>query len=106
MELVCAMKKLIPHASALIPFLVAAAAFAQPVRITQKPQGLVHGTLYVAATVAENVTRVELYVNNVKWTEAHGRNVVMAVAIGEYIRPVRLRVRGSDAPANAVGKGE
>src|SRR6266513_3427328 len=101
-----AMRRFIPHPSAHIPFLVAAAAFAQPVRITQKPERLVHGTLYVPATVAENVTRVELYVNNVKWTEGHGRNVVMPVPIGDYIRRLRFRVVGYDAQNNVVGEDE
>src|ERR1043166_1380064 len=81
-------------------------AFGQPVRITQKPDGLVHGTLYVPATVADNVVRVELYVNNVKWTEAHGRNVVMPVPIGDYIRRLRIRVTGYDAQNNVVGEDE
>ena len=100
------MRKFIAHRSSFIVFFAAAAVFAQPVRITQKPERLVHGTLYVPATVAENVTRVELYVNNVKWTEAHGRNVVMPVPIGDYIRRLRFRVVGFDAQNNVVGEDE
>ena len=65
-----------------------------------------HGILYVPATVAENVARVELYVNNVKWTDAHGRNVVMPVPIGEYIRRLRIRVVGYDAQNNVAGEDE
>lgn len=87
-------------------FCLLPSASAQPVRITQKPEGLVHGVLYVPATVAENVTRVELYVNNVKWTEAHGRNVVMPVPIGDYIRRLRIRVVGYDAQNNVAGQDE
>jgi VWFA-related protein len=81
-------------------------ALAQPVRITQKPEGLVHGTLYVPATVADNVARVELYVNNVKWTEARGKSVVMPVPIGDYIRRLRIRVVGYDAQNNVAGEDE
>ena len=98
--------KFIVHRSSFIVFLFASAVLAQPVRITLKPEGLVHGTLYVPATVAENVTRVELYVNNVKWTEAHGRSVVMPVPIGDYIRRLRIRVAGYDAQNNVVGEDE
>ena len=87
-------------------FCLLPSALAQPVRITQKPEGLVHGMLYVPATVAENVARVELYVNNVKWTDAHGRNVVMPVPIGEYIRRLRIRVVGYDAQNNVAGEDE
>src|ERR1051325_6286505 len=50
--------KFIVHGPSFIVFLFAAAAFAQPVRITLKPDGLVHGTLLVPASVAENVTRI------------------------------------------------
>jgi VWFA-related protein len=81
-------------------------AFAQPVRITQKPEGLVHGTLYVPASTSEPVTRVELYVNSVMWSEAKGRSVVMPVPIGDYIRRLRIRVVGYDAQNNVVGEDE
>jgi len=87
-------------------FCLLPSGLAQPVRITQKPEGLVHGILYVPATVADNVTRVELYVNNVKWTEAHGKNVVMPVPVGDYIRRLRIRVVGYDAQNNIAGEDE
>jgi VWFA-related protein len=98
--------KFIPHPSSLIPFLIAASALAQPVRITLKPEGLVHGLLYVPASVAENVARVELYVNSVKLTEARGRSVVIPVNIGDYLRRLRIRVVGYDALNNVVGEDE
>ena len=63
--------RFILHPSSFILLFAAQLALAQPVRITQKPDGLVHGIFYVSATVAENVVRVELYVNGVKWSEAH-----------------------------------
>src|SRR5438093_6570921 len=96
----------------LLLFLLTAAfcllpsAFCQPVRITQKLEGLVHGMLYVPASVAENVTRVELYVNGVKYTEGRGRAVVMPVNLGDYIRRLRIRVVGYDAQNNVVGQDE
>jgi hypothetical protein len=86
--------------------LCAAGAFAQPVRITQKPETLVHGTLVVPATNAENVVRNELFVNGVKYAEARGRSVAMPVLIGDYIRRLRIRVVGYDAQNNVVGEDE
>ncbi len=83
-----------------------ALAFGQPVRITQKPEGLVHGMLYVPASVAEDVARVELYVNSVKLTEARGRSVVIPVNVGDYIRRLRIRVVGYDAQNNVIGEDE
>ena len=90
----------------LSAFCILPSAFAQPVRITQKLEGLVHGMLYVPASVAENVTRVELYVNGVKYTEAKGRSVVMPVNVGDYIRRLRIRVVGYDAQNNVAGQDE
>jgi Ca-activated chloride channel family protein len=62
--------------------------------------------LYVPASVAENVARVELYVNSVKLSEARGRSVVIPVNIGDYIRRLRIRVAGYDAHNNVVGEDE
>jgi Ca-activated chloride channel family protein len=56
--------------------------------------------------VAENVARVELYVNSVKLTEARGRSVVIPVNLGDYIRRLRIRVVGYDAQNNVVGEDE
>src|ERR1700737_4874291 len=100
--------KLIPHPSSLIPllFALAIAVQAQTVRITQKPDGLVHGDLYVPVATAPPVERVDLFVNSVKWSEAKGRSVVMPVKIGDYIRRLRIRVVGYDAQNNAIGEDE
>lgn len=75
-------------------------------RITQKPEGLVHGTLVVPVTNAANVVRDELYVNNVKYAEAKGRSVAMPVMIGDYIRRLRIRVVGFDAQNIVAGEDE
>lgn len=97
---------ILPFSFFVLLFLIAAAMQAQPVRITQKPEGLVHGTLVVPVTNAESVVRDELYVNNVKYTEAKGRSVAMPVLIGDYIRRLRIRVVGYDAQNNVVGEDE
>ena len=98
--------KFIVHRSSFIVLLLAASLHAQPVRITQKPAGLVHGTLVVPVTNAENVVRDELFINNVKYAEANGRSVAMPVLIGDYIRRLRIRVEGYDAQNNLVGEDE
>src|SRR6202140_3307523 len=100
------MKRFILHPSSLIPLLFAASLQAQTVRITQKPEGLVHGTLYVPVSTAPPVERVELFVNGVHYSDARGRSVVMPVHIGEYIRRLRIRVAGYDAQNNVIGEDE
>ena len=100
--------KFIVHRSSFIVLvlLAAAAADGQAVRITQKLDTLVHGTLVVPVTNAENVVRDELFVNGVKYAEAKGRSVAMPVMIGDYVRRLRIRVVGYDAQNNAVGEDE
>jgi VWFA-related protein len=77
-----------------------------PVRITLKPQGLVHGQLLVPVTTAPPVERVELSINGVKYGEARGRSVVIPVHVGEYIRRLRIRVTGFDAGNAVAGEDE
>lgn len=86
--------------------LVAASALGQSVAITQKPTGLVHGTLYVPVQTAPNVARVTLLINGVKYSEASGRSVVMPVLVGDYIRRLRIRAVGYDAQGNVAGEDE
>ncbi len=99
-------KRFILHPSSFILLLFATTLFAQPVRITQKPDGLVHGTLYVPVSTSPEVARVELSVNGVKFSEASGRSVVMPVPIGDYIRRLRIHVDGYDAQNHLVGEDE
>jgi VWFA-related protein len=95
---------LILGALALFPrFLAADDA---PVRITQKPRGLVHGQLLVPITTAPPVERVELSINGVKFGEARGRSSVIPIHVGEYIRRLRIRVTGFDASNAIVGEDE
>ena len=98
--------RFIVHRSSFIVLLLAASLHAQPVRITQKPTGLVHGTLVVPVTNAENVVRDELFINGVKYTQASGRSVAMPVLIGDFIRRLRIRVDGYDAQNNLAGTDE
>jgi Ca-activated chloride channel family protein len=76
------------------------------VRITQKPEALVHGNLFVPISTAENVARVDLLVNNVKWSEGRGRSMVIPVRVGEYIRRLRIRAVGYDAQNAVAGEDE
>lgn len=98
--------KFIVHLSSFIVLLATNTALAQTVRITQKPESLVHGNLYVPISTADNVARVELLVNNVKWSEGRGRSMVLPVKIGEYIRRLRIRAVGYDAQNNVAGEDE
>jgi len=84
----------------------AGAAAAQTVRITTKPEGLVHGTLTVPIAASAPVTRLALFINNVKYTEAGGMALTAQVHVGEYIRRLRLRAVGYDAAGNVAGEDE
>jgi VWFA-related protein len=86
--------------------LLTAAAGAQSVQITQKPAGLVHGTLLVPVSTSGNVARVELLINSVKYTEGRGRSMVLPVMIGDYIRRLRIRAVGYDAQNQVAGEDE
>ncbi len=81
-------------------------AAAQTVRLLEKPTGLVAGTLVVPVQATEPVTRVALFINNVKWSEAPGRNVAFQVQLGHYVRRLRLRAVGYDAGGQEVAADE
>jgi Ca-activated chloride channel homolog len=101
-------RRFIVHPSSFIvlTLLYAAAAGAQTVRITDKPTGLVHGLLRVPIVGATPVTRVALFINNVKWAEAPGSQATVQVNVGEYLRRLRMRAVGYDAQGNEVGADE
>lgn len=86
--------------------LVAAPLFGQSVRITQKPDALVHGRLDVPISTSENVARVDLLINNAKYSEGRGRSMVLPVLVGDYIRRLRIRAVGYDAQNNVAGEDE
>lgn len=77
-----------------------------PVRITLKPSGLVHGFLTVPVSADPNVTRIELTINSVKFSEQAGRSVVFRVPVGNYLRRLRIAATGYDAEGNVVGMDE
>jgi Ca-activated chloride channel family protein len=90
----------------LVVLAFALTASPQTVRITDKPAGLVSGTLNVPIVATEPVEKLVLTINGAKWTEAHGRAVTAQVNVGQYIRRLRMRATGYDAQGNAVGFDE
>ncbi len=79
---------------------------AQTVRITDKPEGLTSGVLYVPIAAEPPVERLTLFINGAKHTEAFGRAVTVQVNVGYYIRRLRMRAVGYDAQGNVVGEDE
>ena len=86
--------------------LLASVASAQTVRITDKPQGLVSGILYVPIVATEPVERLELSINGVPFSKANGRAMTVQVNVGYYIRRLRMRAIGYDAQGNVAGDDE
>lgn len=88
--------------------LVCAPVVAQetPVRITNKPSGLMHGDLHVPVQARSDVERVELFVNGVKHSELRGQSVVFTVPLGKYLRRLRIRAVGYDVSGAMVGDDE
>lgn len=76
------------------------------VQITQKPRGLVWGTLSVPVAAGESVEQIELRVNGVPFATASGRNVTFNVAVGKYIRRLRVRAIGLDSKGRVIGQDE
>lgn len=100
---VCAQEIVRPDAASL------AAALPRPddpVRITLRPAGIVHGELSLPVSVAPEVVRAELFINGVRHSEAEGRSMVFKVRIGKYLRRMRFRVAGYDATGNEIGADE
>ena len=101
-------KRLSVHPSAFIVLLalIATGAAAQTVRITEKPQGLVSGTLHVPVVATAPVERLELVINGVPWTSTRGQRMTAQVNVGYYIRRLRMRAIGYDAEGKVVGEDE
>jgi Ca-activated chloride channel family protein len=81
-------------------------AFAQTVRITEKPTGLTSGTLYVPVVATEPVERLALFINGVQHSATSGRAMTSQVNVGLYIRRLRMRAVGYDAEGKIVGDDE
>ena len=90
----------------LIVALLAFPALAQTVRITEKPSGLVSGTLQVPVVATPPVEKLVLFINGAQWTEAKGQTMTAQVNVGYYIRRLRMRAVGYDAQGNVVGEDE
>jgi len=88
------MRRLILHLSSFILLFFASVAAAQTVRITDKPTTLVHGELYVPIEATPPVTRLQLFINGVPYSQAIGTKATIQVHIGEYIRRLRIRAVG------------
>jgi Ca-activated chloride channel family protein len=86
--------------------LLASSAFSQTVRITDKPAGLVSGTLFVPVSATAPVEKLALFINGVKWTETRGTQMNAQVQVGDYIRRLRMRAVGYDAQGNVAGEDE
>ncbi len=80
--------------------------FAQTVRITEKPTGLIHGKLFVPVVATDPVVRLQLVINSVPFMEVQGKVMRAPVHIGYYIRRLRMRAIGYDAAGNVVGEDE
>ncbi|HUP62891.1 MAG TPA: VWA domain-containing protein [Thermoanaerobaculia bacterium] len=97
----------IVHRSSFIVALFAAAVLeAQSIRITEKPTGLVSGTLAVPILATPPVERVALVINGVPFAQAEGRAMTAQVHIGFFLRRLRMRAVGYDAAGNVAGEDE
>jgi VWFA-related protein len=100
-------KRLLVHpASFLVLLALTASLGAQTVRITDKPSGLVSGTLQVPVVATAPVERLELVINGVPFTSTPGQRMTAQVNVGYYIRRLRMRAVGYDAEGKVVGEDE
>jgi VWFA-related protein len=86
--------------------LFATPLFAQTVRITEKPAGLVSGTLFVPIVAEAPVEKLELSINGVPYSNVAARQATIQVNVGHYIRRLRMRAVGYDAAGKIVGEDE
>lgn len=102
-------RRLILHSFSFILLLAifgATGAAAQTVRITDKPSGLVSGTLHVPVVAEAPVERLALFINGVQYTATPGQRMTAEVKVGYYIRRLRMRAVGYDAEGKVVGEDE
>ena len=98
--------KFIPHPSSLIPLFFALTLNAQSLKITEKPTGLVSGTLFVPIVASDDVKRIVLFINGVKFSEGAGHTLTAQVMVGQYIRRLRIRAVGYDADNHSIAEDE
>lgn len=90
----------------LVCALAASASFGQSLHITEKPEGLVSGTLLVPIVASDDVQRIVFSINGVKYSEGTGHALTVQVHVGMYIRRLRMRATGYDANGNAIAEDE
>lgn len=100
------LKRILHRSSFILALVFASIASAQTVRITDKPAGLVSGTLYVPVVATEPVEKLTLFINGVPHGTAMGRAMTSQVNIGFYLRRLRMRAVGYDAEGKIVGEDE
>ena len=84
----------------------AAGADVARVQLTQKPQRLVHDDLMVPVSASSDIVKIALYVNDVKNDEKPGQSATFKIAVGKYLRRLRVRADGIDASGNVVAFDE
>jgi Ca-activated chloride channel homolog len=100
-------RQLILHPSSFILLVTLSSSLnAQSLHITEKPTGLVHGMLYVPMVGSEEVKRVALFINGVKYGEVPGHVATLQVNVGQYIRRLRMRAAGYDADGKEIAEDE
>src|SRR5512140_1861171 len=72
----------------------------------RRPEGVVHGTLDVPIVATAPVSRIALFINNVKYTEGPGMAMTVQVRVGDYIRRLRFRAVGYDQAGNVAAEDE
>jgi Ca-activated chloride channel homolog len=100
-------KRFLVHPSSFLVLLALTVSLgAQTVRITDKPSGLVSGTLQVPVVATAPVERLELVINGVPFTSTPGQRMTAQVNVGYYIRRLRMRAVGYDVEGKVVGEDE
>ena len=90
----------------LLVAIFATSLHAQSLHITEKPTGLVSRTLLVPIVASNDVQRIVLFINGVKFSESVGHTLNVQVNVGYYIRRLRMRAVGYDASGTSIAEDE
>lgn len=90
--------------ASFLPFSIFASDAA--VVIQSKPTRLVSQSLDIPIITTPEVFRVEVLVNGVKFGEKPGPSPSFTIAIGKYIRRLRVRAIGYDSGGSVIGEDE